>query len=204
LANPATPTDIIGFVSNVSQFCPNEIVDLEVQDINLPANTNYQWTIYGGVLWESYTTNQSRIRVKIDQYGANQVYFNFYVKAVNTCGESGTYGEFGLTAPYPYCDGAVSPNLVISPNPASEELTVEVADSTDTANNTAGRGVNISTGLSENYQITLYNAQGMAVQRFSNNQRKLKLNVSTIEEGIYYLEVIYKDAVIRRRVVIRR
>jgi hypothetical protein len=203
VGKPANLTDIIGFVPNVSQFCPNEIVDLEVQDINIPANTNYQWTIYGGVLWESYTTNQSRIRVKIDQYGDNQVYFNFYVKAVNTCGESGTYGEFGLTSPYPYCDGAVSPNLVISPNPASEELTVEISDSTTTSN-TAGRGINLSDDLPESYQATLYNSQGMAIQQISDNQRNLKLNVSTIEEGIYYLEIIYKEAVTRRRVVIKR
>jgi hypothetical protein len=94
--------------------------------------------------------------------------------------------------------------LMASPNPASEELTVEVADSTNTANNTAGRSVNISTDLPENYQITLYNAQGMAIQKLSDSQRKLKLNVSTVEEGIYYLEVIYREAVIRKRVVIRR
>jgi hypothetical protein len=100
------------------------------------------------------------------------------------------------------CGGGFS--LLASPNPASEELTVEVADSTNTANNTAGRSVNICTDLPENYQITLYNAQGMAIQKLSDSQRKLKLNVSTVEEGIYYLEVIYREAVIRKRVVIRR
>lgn len=84
--------------------------------------------------------------------------------------------------------------MTTSPNPASNELNIEVADSTATE----------AIDLPQNYQMRLYNPQNFEVMHRTSNKRNLKLNTSAIEEGIYYLEIIYREAVIRRRVVIRR
>lgn len=149
----------------------------------LDPNTTYTWQITGQ---SSSGASASFSGKTATIYLSPGKYLNCTCTVTRPCGS--TSASFSC---YNYAWGGFS--MATSPNPATDELNVEVLDSANTAE-----------ALSEAYQVRLYNPQNVLLRQVSTQQRHSKLNVSAIEEGIYYLEIIYKEAVMRRRVVIRR
>lgn len=81
------------------------------------------------------------------------------------------------------------------PNPSSTTMTVSVTDSLSKGN----EGF-----LPQPYQLSLFNHFGNTVYSVQSDLRTIQLPVGSLPPGIYYLNVFYKEAVLRKQVVIER
>lgn len=74
----------------------------------------------------------------------------------------------------------------VSPNPATSDVTITPAEETTAAGNkttTATSGATIT-------EVNIYDQQGILKKRQKfNNQKQVKVNVSTLRTGIYFLEI---------------
>lgn len=212
-------SDIFVGVPNIHTLSPVYKSPLNIITINSNVATAQNITSYEWCINNSSFSGESST-YNIVNPTPNYIY-NVRMRARNPCGTSAestckifylnNMGQLIYPIGYSCGSGCWGNNggcppicALVSPNPSSTEINIEVSDSTTLYHNTAGRGVAVTNDLPENYHIILYNYQGLEVIHAEDNQTKLKLNVVDLAEGIYYLEIIYKEAVIRRRVVIRR
>lgn len=85
------------------------------------------------------------------------------------------------TAIEPVAEQAVT----IFPNPASSSITVQIEN------------------VPANYKITIYNVIGKKVKESVGIERdKTEMNVSDLENGIYFLQVENENAILRKEKII--
>lgn len=80
------------------------------------------------------------------------------------------------------------------PNPAASTMTVQVTDSLSTSN---------SEILDQPYQLTLYNNFSRTVYSAQSSKKNIHIPLEGIPDGIYYLNVLYKGATLRKHVVVK-
>ena len=107
-----------------------------------------------------------------------------YVKGTNTCGSSLEYSEFLRVKD---CGGGLppAPAIVISPNPASSEITVNIENkiSTDTL-------INSETSFKiENSDILIFDIFGIPVFKGKMYNKSIRLNVSNWQKGLYLIKI---------------
>lgn len=102
------------------------------------------------------------------------------MRVANACDAGGSYAVkfFNVS-----CGGFAV--YTVSPNPASSEVTIKPADDAAAANSTTAK---TTTGAIT--QVTIYDQQGIVQkqQKFTN-QKTVKLNVSSLRTGIYFIEI---------------
>ena len=100
-----------------------------------------------------------------------------------------------------FCNGCVNPYIVVHPpqaslsvfpNPSATTLTVQVSDSVQ------------SNSLDQPYQLQLMDKSGTKVTSIQSSEKVLDIPVGHLPPGIYYLKLIYKDAVLQKKVIINR
>lgn len=102
----------------------------------------------------------------------------FNLTAQTTC------GVYNGTFKWPVIVQGWGFSVEVSPNPASDNLTVSIKDKADDVK---------SLSKEENIIMTLYNLNGTTAIKswsFKNNENKFKLNLSDIRKGQYILVVI--------------
>ena len=89
----------------------------------------------------------------------------------------------------PPCSGTVSANdlseneeLIIYPNPATDELGI----------------TNYELGIKE---VAIYNVLGKCIQQLTTNNQQPTLNISSLDKGIYFIELKSKEGIRRKKFV---
>jgi hypothetical protein len=117
-------------------------------------------------------------------------YLSISVTASNTCGSQ------SATKLIPYnCNGGGLEPLTVSPNPASQSISVEFVDTTS---------VTTTQPADESYTVTLTNVQNKTVYHQKQNSRKFRINVRGYRRGVYYLKVVKGKNVYTKMVVINK
>ncbi len=91
--------------------------------------------------------------------------------------------------------------FVLSPNPASSTVTVEVAEETPLNNSAVRMSTDTKTG-SINYTIQLWNSSGL-VKQVETDQPSYQLDLTGVPPGFYYVHVIKDGQTYRRQLVVQ-
>ena len=174
---PATPTII----------CPYTKVGLNsLIEINAvgPGAENYNWLVGGGTI----TSGQGTSDIWIMTSSSCLYDLTIRLTTSNACGNS---TEAVKSIPFD-CSGGITP-LSVSPNPASQTITVEVKDTKTT-----------TTAETENKTLTirLYNSFYKPVYQRQIKIKRFTINVSRYPRGIYNLQVIKGGKVYSKKVMI--
>ncbi len=191
LGVPETPTSLI-----------HPVFGCTVGEINVnlvSGASTYKWIISGGEIvvpvsgTNTYTGPSGTIFVDpIDgPHG-----FIVYVRGENACGVSSYYTKQIDTD----CSGGITPlsletGLMISPNPASDIIKVELIDneSIDVFGNNDKQKIN----------VRLFNKMQTLVYSNITYQNKFDINVSNLPNGIYQLQVIYNGKKYGKQILIQ-
>jgi hypothetical protein len=144
---------------------------LQLQIAAVPGAASYNWYKDGVLQTTSYGTF---IQMPITKNLCN-VGYGIEVEALNSCGASPKRYQ-GVYVP---CDGSL---YTVSPNPATDEVTVSPADETTAS------GTSTAAPITE---INIYDQQGRLKkhQKYSKVKQG-KISVSSLPTGIYFVEIV--------------
>jgi len=151
----------------------------------------------GGASSYSWVSNN----LSMLEASGSSTYVNLQAIASGTCTFSVTVSNTCATTGKSYftsiqdCSGGGGMYMTSYPNPSSTTMTVSVTDSLSKGN----EGF-----LPQPYQLSLFNHFGNTVYSVQSDLRTIQLPVGSLPPGIYYLNVFYKEAVLRKQVVIER
>jgi cell wall-associated protease len=107
---------------------------------------------------------------------------------VNACGTG------GASLLYVTTNGPCNPCPRMYPNPVSNEMTLEWMDA---------EGFVMSEEI-DSYQVSLYNAVGGIILTETTNNPSIKIDLSQLKNGFYYLHIENKDGLIRKQIRVER
>jgi PKD-like domain/Secretion system C-terminal sorting domain/Pregnancy-associated plasma protein-A len=153
----------------------------------LSGTTSINWVWPSG--W-SYVSGQNSTQLALrtnSSGGAVQVGVN------NICGGSGSY-TYKYTSVIGSCPFSSAMNtLSISPNPASNEVTISFEDTT-----------NSSQDFESTYDIKIYNQYQELVHSTQSSKNVLTIPTTNFPDGTYFLNIINKEGIIQRRMFIKK
>jgi subtilisin family serine protease len=137
---------------------------------------NYDWTVTSKLQFQSSHSYQTDVYVKGITLGGGMI--SFYT--TNGCGESTFIFPVRVVS---------AKSLNIYPNPASNEISVEIDDETKVDDILSDIVVSEQSADAE-YLVSIYDSSGVPVytKMFSNNG--IKINTSGLQKGIYYVTLI--------------
>jgi hypothetical protein len=129
----------------------------------------------------------------------NTAQFSVHLSSTSSCGATTNkclfFTNSGIS-PFSVIRPKASATLSVSPNPASTTLTVQVADSLSTNAQ--------SVTLDQPYQLSISDRFSRKVFSTQSNEKLLEIPLHNLPPDIYYLNLIYKDAVVQKQIVIKR
>jgi len=136
----------------------------------------------------------------LTKYNDNNITLEFW--ASNNCGTNFGYIYFCNTN----CSGGVivaakiapkpKVSLSSSPNPASSAISIQVTDSLS-SNSLNGT-------LDQPYELHMMDRFSRKVFSTQSNEKSLEIPIHNLPPDIYYLNMIYKDAVVQKQIIIKR
>ena len=143
----------------------------------------YNWHIAGGQLISGQGTSTIFVRTN----SSCPVDFSIRVTASNSCGTSPVSSK---TIPF-NCNGLPIPiQIIINPNPANNEITVNFSGLF--ANKAKGKG-----------EVLLYNKKKEVVFRIQTNKQTLVIPTRSLPDGHYYLNAVYLDKTFQKHIIIK-
>ena len=165
--SPTFPFDIIGMENN-KRLVANAVYDFEVSD---PWNSDYvQWAVEGGEILRGQGTPYVTVRI------ARCCTFRIQANKRNSCGWSFPYSENG---------SIISRTFTLSPNPATDVVTLRLTECNDEGHLSA-QG---SLATRNVYEIQLWNGVTM-LKSFKTNQVTFQISLSGLPIGLYFVRVI--------------
>lgn len=150
----------------------------------LPGATNYTWFYPGN--W-TYVSGQGTYTITLIAKGTSGNY-QVGVRVANACDAGGSYAIKNTF--FSGCTGFMA--FEMSPNPATNEVTIAPADNASLA--TADNAKSTSNSITE---VNIYDQQGLKLKQYKfANQKQVRLNVSSLKLGIYFVEIVagtYKE-----------
>lgn len=168
----------------LTQVGSNSII--QVMGLALGAE-NYNWTVAGGTI----TSGQGTSNIWIQTVSCTPIRpVDLYIQLVasNSCGNS---ARATLNIPFD-CSGGPSP-LLVSPNPASQTLNVEVVDTSSRAKNQT---------INKAFTVQMFDPYNKVVFQKQETLRRFSINVNGYRPGIYYLRVIKANKVYAKKIII--
>lgn len=177
-----TPSILI--IPPLTKVGPNSTIEV----IGLTSGAeNYNWTVAGA----SITSGQGTSDIWIRTVSCTPVHpVDLYIQLVasNSCGNS---SRATLNIPFD-CSGGPSP-LLVSPNPASQALNVEVVDTASGAKNQR---------VNKAFTVQIFDPYNKIVLQKQETLRRFSINVSGYRTGVYYLRVIKGNKVYSKKIII--
>jgi hypothetical protein len=144
--------------------------------------STYNWSVMGGSIIRGQGTGHLSVMV----YPAP--YLNLQVSAGNACG----------TGPLAFKSFDVSngggpasvDDFSVHPNPADHKFTVSLEGAKQTGN-------------TEAFEYLLYNDRHQMVRRIKTTDVSVEINVADLESGIYFLNIVAGDKILKRKIEIR-
>lgn len=147
--------------------------------------TGYNWTVSSSLtVVNGGGTSNNTITVSLN---SNQMSGDIFVKAMNSCGSSVQQAQIRVNRIQGF-------NFMVYPNPVAEDLHVEVIG-------------NDSTKLIEeliDYQIQLFDENGNKFISKKAKGQKDQISVRNLKNGIYYIHILHKEGLIRKKIVVRK
>lgn len=163
------------------------------QTWNLSAapGSNWNWTVgsvSSGSIINIYNPSSSGPQVNVKGYGGVRVNYN------DACGVA---KQGGITV-FSSCGSS----LVVSPNPATDEVTVTTTDNTTAQKILQSKG----TAPAKMYRINVVNKRGNIVKTFNypSGISSVRLNLASLQNGTYTIQSFDKIAWTSQQVVILR
>ena len=176
---PSTPT----IISPYPKVGLNSLIEVNAVG---PGAENYNWSVGGGTI----TSGQGTSDIWIMTSSTCLYDLTIRLTTSNACGSS---AQAMKSIPFD-CSGGITP-LSVSPNPASQTITVELTDTTSTTTNHA---------VNEAFTVQLFDAYNKPVYQTREISRRFTINVSGYRPGIYYLRVIKGNKVYSKKVIITK
>ena len=172
------------FIQGPYEMAVNTVHNFYVNPV--PTATNYQWSVYpSGNEWIGSNGN-SGITLSISAAGS----YSLEVDITNPC------GVIGLETPVDV--SLFSALFTAYPNPASEELHIEMIPSEKPEK----QGVDVPDHTA--YEIKLFDPSGIELHSQVASDTKVTLNVRHLDNGFYYIHILHKEGVIRKKIRVQR
>lgn len=172
------------FIHGPYEMAVNTVHNFYVNPV--PTATNYQWSVYpSGNDWIGSNGN-SGITLSISAAGS----YSLEVDITNPC------GVIGLETPVDV--SLFSALFTAYPNPASEELHIEMIPSEKPEK----QGAEIPDNTV--YEIKLFDPSGTELHSQVASGTKVTLNVRHLDNGFYYIHILHKEGVIRKKIRVQR
>jgi hypothetical protein len=197
-----TPIPVRGGISNIvstsvsptpnynNEICTEAFVQIFT---NVEGASDYEWVVL--------TNNATVVNSEGSPVGYIQMpstvgqIVRVEFRAINACGYNTRTFDFYTVS---MMDGYYCPSgaalIAVSPNPASDELNLEMSDNPD------------NQALSNNFEteVKLINAYGELVHTQKTKLKKLKIDTRAFRKGLYYLQVIHPKGIETKRIVIEK
>ncbi len=162
-------------VTGTAAVCPGNLYTYTAQ---VPGGHkpgySYSWTYPGN--WMFYSQYDNVIRLQVPLY--NPMYGTVRVSITNPCGAS---GYSGITVYPGYCGKSFS----LYPNPASDNVTVDIPENNVESNET---GENV-TGITDEFVLIIYNNQGVIMLTKKMSDNSITIPLSEFRDGSYMIEI---------------
>ena len=172
--------DVSGPGSIVLNSTEHYVADILPRDVSLYGIYYYDWSVTSKLQFESSHAYRTDAYIKGISLGFGTI--SFYT--TNGCG----------TSTFNFLVRVVSSkSLSIYPNPASNEITIEIDDEANFEDTSSNLLISESIPDAE-YLITVYNNSGMPV--FINkylNVNEIRINTSSWQKGIYYVILTFNE-----------
>jgi len=188
-SNPTYNSSQTYFISNPPNGSTSIDWDVPLQPFCPPPQPN---SSFGPCINWSITSNENSNYVNVIVGGYNG---QIKVKGINECG-IGPISELTLTVPNnsitsAYCPcgyigGEIQQQLSIYPNPASEELNLEISN--------IDEFLNSNRNFEEiNIEVRLLNYNYEVIRKYYFTDRIMKINTKSLKEGLYFLVILKND-----------
>lgn len=182
-------------VTGTAAVCPNSIYTYTAQ---VPGGHkpeySYSWTY--PTTWTKIGQNQNNVTLQTPIY--NMTYGAVRVAITNQCGTS---GYSGITVyPKSGCGGY----FMMFPNPASEEVTLSIADLYSNIELSDTNKVNVEPIDLNNYVVNIYSSQGNLNLTLKRSGKTFTIPLNTLKDGIYIVEVINGKISDRNQLIVKR
>lgn len=159
-----TPSNIVGLNPPLG-VSPGELLELDADNSTMQS---YTWTVEGGHFVS--LTNQSHVTIQVDQCPPNisSGFINVHLSYQNVCGTGNTYTEWTTV------DCGTGGMFMVSPNPSNGNLTID------------GQ---LKNKLIKEIRITDKIGNVKRLIRYSGNDSKVTVDVSSLPQDIYYLQI---------------
>lgn len=145
----------------------------------LPGATSYTWFYPSNWSASGYTTPNLSLYIPSGTTSGN---YQVGVRVANACDAGGSYAVKSF---YVSCSGMMV--YEVSPNPATDEVTIAPSDETVTASTSTAK----TTAPATITEVNIYDQMGNIKKRYKfNNQKQVKVNVSSLRTGIYFIEIV--------------
>jgi len=154
---------------------------------SLPGATTINWSYPGS--W-TYVSGQGTTSLAL-QTGSSGSGGTVMVGVNNTCGQSGSYAT-KYTSVY----GSCFLKLLVSPNPASQEVTVTIPDNysestlDDGATNQVVQTVENTSSKPIVYKVTVMDSSGNVYISVTKNSKSFTIPIQNLKNGNYVITVI--------------
>ncbi|MBS1490241.1 MAG: trypsin-like peptidase domain-containing protein [Bacteroidetes bacterium] len=157
-------------------------------------NISYSWAIDNPNLSLSDGGITSQVENSNGNVGGNPFHITLYESSGN-CNVSATRWQNFIIKTPAQCGGQQMV-VTVFPNPATSTLTVQVTDSLSAApqENVLGRS----------YELIIMDRFSRKVYSMQSTEKTTEIPVGSLPPDIYYLNVFYKDAVLQKKIVIKR
>ncbi len=142
----------------------------------------YSWSVTGSVD-QIGSSNVSNTHIEAVSTG----WGNFKVKSRNTCG----YSAYGGGSVNVSRGGGGGQMFSVMPNPSSSYIDIELPFKEE-----QGKG--------EKVEVSIFNDKSAPVYSKTYTQSSFKINTQTLPEGLYYLQVVYKENLYSQQILIKR
>ena len=173
----------------------NSIYDFELDNSTNQYVDQFNWTVYGGTILSGQGTNAIEIRTVKLAKGAPNYIFDMKVKAGNSCGWSNYFWVTGYVS-----SGIIEQVVIISlsPNPASSQVEVSVADEATTNSPLSTTG----SSSHSSYTVTVVDSYGLTVYSATKKEKKFSIPTSSFRNGIYAVIVSDGTNVYRNKLIV--
>ena len=165
--------DYIEGMREGSQFKPNSTYVFSIE--NDPNSDNVTWAVGGGQIESGQGANQ--IFIKTSDAGR----FFIWARKRNRCGTGGGHRFSGTIKNSNY--------FSLSPNPATDVVTLKLTDPDDGILSPQGQGSLTTRGVTSTYEIQLWNGLTM-LRSFKTNQLTFQIPIAGLPAGLYFVRVI--------------
>lgn len=177
-------------VSGPTNACRNQAVYYNTVD--LPGATNYAW------FWPSnwtYVSGQGTRYIALNT-GSSSTGGAVGVRVANACDAGGSPAT--LFTSVSSCGSFSSFSAV--PNPADEEITVTLDDY-----DSLGKKKEKKDKLKKTeFEVSLFDNQKNRVTTLLSKDEVLSIPVRDLPEGFYYLNILFKEGIIQRQILVKR